>query len=84
MRTFIALDLNSDERLTLKEILQYFRSVREPIDLGDSVAPYAKISDELFEYMDYEVMPDLEGLNYDGYITRENLKAMQPILFPDD
>jgi len=34
--------------------------------------------------MDYEVMPDIEGLNYDGYITMENLKAMQPILFPDD
>lgn len=29
-------------------------------------------------------MPDIEGLNYDGYITMENLKAMQPILFPDD
>lgn len=34
--------------------------------------------------MDYEVVPNIDGLHYDGYITRENLKAMQPILFPED
>lgn len=84
VKTFITLDLNMDEKLTLKEILQYVRSVREPFDLGENPVPYTEIRDQLFEYMDYEVVPNDDGLHYDGYITRENLKAMQPILFPED
>lgn len=71
-----------DEKLTLKEILQFARSVHEPFDLGENPVPYTEIRDQLFEYMDYEVVPNDDGLHYDGFITRENLKAMQPILFP--
>ena len=67
--------------------MQYMRSVKAPFDLPEVLKFDEPEKDELFFYMSLDYDEDSSGIDgiaeiKERVVTKENFKAMYPILYP--
>ena len=77
--------MNNDLKVTVPEAINNARVVAQPFNFNGVLAPYAEIQKELFDYIDTTVDPlDPTVDVHDKQITRSELKAVLPQLYPGE
>ena len=83
VRKFQLMDLNNDNEISVRELLEYYRIKYNPINVGADLPPFSMDTHQLFNYMKCPPKPSTEDQDCtsQGY-TRETLKAVLPIILP--